>query len=107
MSKAGDFAFTVTAATAFFPPLILPHLGIAIHCWTVILVAQLGPDVPTVVATFFLPVLAEVTLGVMYWHTTGVLHPYCVGLLAYGALWGISWLSVVLLVKFEPLPVSL
>jgi hypothetical protein len=106
MSKAGDFAFTATAATAFFTPLLLPPLRVAIHLWTVLIVAWQGAEVPAVVAAFFLPVLAELTLGAMYWDTTGVLHPYCVVLLSYVSLWGASWFSVVLLVKIDPLPVN-
>jgi hypothetical protein len=102
LSRAGDGAFTVTAAMAFFAPLLLPPLGVALHCWTVLLVAGQGADLPTALAAVFLPVVAELTLGARYWDTAGVLHPYCVGLLLYGGLWGARWLSVALLIRADP-----
>jgi hypothetical protein len=105
-AKAGECAFRATAATAFFTPLLLPPLGVALHCWTVLLVAGQGMDLPTVLAAVFLPGIAELALGALYWEAAGVLHPYCVGLLVYGGLWGAGWLSVALLIKVAPLPGS-
>jgi hypothetical protein len=105
-SKLGDGAFAVEAATAFFTRLLLPPLGLALYLWTVVLVAQLGMEVAAVVGSVFFPAVAALLLGWLSWRGAGLSDPYCLALLVYGGLWLASWLSIALLLRAEPLPMS-
>lgn len=84
----------------------MPPLGLALPLWTVLLVAQLGMDVTAVVATILFPEVAALLLVWGAWRAEGLSDPYCLALLVYRGLWLASWLSIALLLRAEPLPMS-
>ena len=88
MEKVGECVFAVTAATAFFTRLFLPPLGLALHLWTVLLVAQLGMEVAAVGGAVFFPAVAAVLLGWAAWHHAGLSDPFCLALPVHG---GCGW----------------